>query len=142
MTDDVLLNKTATVERCVARVREEYAGDPAILRGDLTRQDAIVLNLQRACQACIDLAMHLCRVHDLGTPQDSRSAFALLHDAGHLDASLAGQLQRMVGFRNVAVHDYQKLNLDIVQAIVEHHLEDFLAFAARVVATNGFREGA
>lgn len=39
----------------------------------------------------------------------------------------------MVGFRNVAIHDYQKLNLDIVRRIVVEHLDDFLAFARFLV---------
>lgn len=60
MLDDVLLNKVATVERCLARVRDEYRGHEAELETNLTRQDAIVLNLRRACEACIDLAMHWC----------------------------------------------------------------------------------
>ena len=45
-----------------------------------------------------------------------------------LDAPLADRLRKMVGFRNVAVHDYQKLNLDIVRRIVVDHLDDFLGF--------------
>lgn len=48
MPDDVLLNKVAIIERCVARVREVYGGDPQVLREDLIRQDSILLNLQRA----------------------------------------------------------------------------------------------
>lgn len=42
-------------------------------------------------------------------------------------------MRKMVGFRNVAVHDYQRLNLDIVVAIVREHLDDFLAFASAVL---------
>jgi uncharacterized protein YutE (UPF0331/DUF86 family) len=68
------------------------------------------------------------RVHRLGVPQDSREAFDLLERAGQLDAVLAGRMKRMVGFRNVAVHDYQRLNLDIVRSIVHERLDDFLAF--------------
>jgi uncharacterized protein YutE (UPF0331/DUF86 family) len=72
--------------------------------------------------------MHVVRVHRLGVPQDSREAFDLLERAGQLDAVLAGRMKRMVGFRNVAVHDYQRLNLDIVRSIVHERLDDFLAF--------------
>jgi len=50
MADDVLLNKAATIERCVRRVREEHAGDDANLSSNQTRQDAIVLNLLCAFQ--------------------------------------------------------------------------------------------
>ncbi len=129
-TDDVALNKAATIERCVGRVREEHAGDDANLTENLTRQDSIVLNLQRACEASIDLAMHLVRVHKLGIPQATRDAFRLLAGAGKLDGELAAKMERMVGFRNVAVHDYQRLNVEIVAAIVAKHLPDLLAFAA------------
>jgi uncharacterized protein YutE (UPF0331/DUF86 family) len=128
MADDVVINKAASIERAVRRVREEHAGDDANLFANQTRQDAIVLNLQRACESSIDLAMHVVRVHRLGVPQDSREAFDLLERAGQLDAVMAGRMKRMVGFRNVAVHDYQRLNLDIVRSIVHERLDDFLAF--------------
>ena len=105
MADDVVLNKAAIIERCVARVREEHAGDPRNLTDNPTRQDSIILNLQRACEAAIDLAMHIVRERHLGIPQESRDAFELLFRAGLIDADLSGRLKRMVGFRNVAVHD-------------------------------------
>lgn len=139
MADDVVVNKTTTIERCIERVREEYAGDDRNLYDNITRQDAIILNLQRACQASIDLAMHLVRVHDLGAPQESRDAFALLKDAGFIPNELGKRLMRMVGFRNIAIHDYKKLNLDIVKSIIENHLVDFSRFTELVLSTNGFR---
>jgi uncharacterized protein YutE (UPF0331/DUF86 family) len=133
MADDVLLNKAAAIERAVARVREEHAGDDRNLLAHPTRQDAILLNLQRACESSIDGAMHLVRRHRLGIPQETREAFDILHAGGLLDASLSERLKRMVGFRNVAIHEYQKLNLEIVQAIVRERLEDFLEFARFLV---------
>jgi uncharacterized protein YutE (UPF0331/DUF86 family) len=133
MVDDVVVNKVATVERCLARIDAEYAGDERNLRDNLTRQDSIVLNLQRACEAVIDLAMALVRDHRLGPPQESRHAFELLRDAGLIDADMARRMAGLVGFRNVAVHDYQRLNVDIVNAIVTTRLGDFLAFTRRAV---------
>lgn len=133
MVDDVALNKAASIERAVGRVREEHGGDDANILSNQTRQDAIVLNLQRACESCIDAAMHLVRLHRLGVPQESRDAFELLERAGRLDPELSDRMKRMVGFRNVAVHDYQRLSLDIVRAIVANHLDDFLAFAQVVL---------
>lgn len=128
MVDDVILNKAAAIERAVARAREEYGGDDANLLSNQTRQDAIILNLQRACESSIDAAMHLVRLHRLGIPQETREAFDLLERVGRLDTALAARLKKMVGFRNVVIHDYQKLNLDIVRRILLDHLEDFLAF--------------
>jgi uncharacterized protein YutE (UPF0331/DUF86 family) len=128
MPDDVLLNKVAAIERALARVREVHGGDDAHIFTDPTRQDAILLNLQRACESAIDLAMHLVRVGHLGVPQETRDAFALLAGAGVIDADLAERLQKMVGFRNIAVHDYERLNLSIVRAIVTERLSDFERF--------------
>lgn len=132
--DDIVLNKAAIIERCLRRIDEEYEGDAANLEEDLTRQDSIILNIQRACEASIDLAMHLVRKFVLGVPQDSRQAFDLLAEAGKLDPLAAEALKRMVGFRNVAVHDYQALNLAIVRSIVEHKLGDLRGFAQQALA--------
>jgi uncharacterized protein YutE (UPF0331/DUF86 family) len=128
MVDDVILNKAAALERAVGRAREEYGDDDANLLSNQTRQEAIILNLQRACESSIDAAMHLVRLHRLGIPQETREAFDLLEKAGRLEPALAARLRKMGGFRNVAVHDYQKLNLDIVRRILREHLDDFLAF--------------
>ncbi len=127
--DDVALNKAAMIERCLLRIRAVYAGDPADLTNDLTRQESILLNLQRACEAAIDLAMHRVRRAKVGIPQDSRDAFDLLVRAGSLEPSLAEGLKLMVGFRIVAVHDYARLDLEIVRAILERHLGDLARFA-------------
>lgn len=132
MPDDVVLNKAATIERCLRRVREEAAADPDL--ADPTHQDAAVLNLQRACQAAIDLAMRRVRTAGLGVPQDSRDAFRLLTEAGALPADLAERMQKMVGFRNVAVHEYQALSLPILRAVVADHLGEFEAFVRWALA--------
>ncbi len=125
MPDDVVLNKVAVIERCLGRIREEYEGHEAELATHFTKQDSIILNLLRACEASIDVAMHRVRVNRLGIPQDSRDAFSLLERAHLIPSDLSRRLQAMVGFRNVAIHDYQKLNLDIVRSVLVGHLADF-----------------
>lgn len=133
MPDDVALNKVASLERCVSRIREVYGGDEKYLYDDPTKQDSILLNLQRACEISIDLAMHIVRKRRLGVPQDSRDAFELLCGAGLVDRELATTMKRMVGFRNVAVHEYDRLNLDIVKAIITQRLDEFLKFGRLVL---------
>lgn len=133
MADDVILNKAASIERCLQRVLEEYAGDNQNLVANQTKQDAIILNLQRACETAIDLAMYVVNQRRLGAPQESRDAFVLLQTAGILPADLATRMQRMVGFRNIAVHEYTRLNLEVVQAIITKQLEGFRAFSSTIV---------
>lgn len=133
MADDVVLNKAASIERCLQRILEEYAGNNQNLVANQTKQDAIILNLQRACETAIDLAMYVISQRRLGVPQESRDAFTLLQTAGILPADLATRMQRMVGFRNIAVHEYTRLNLDVVQAIITKQLDDFRTFSSTVV---------
>lgn len=129
MADDVLVNKAATIERCVARARDEYAKAPATFASDFTRQDAAILNIQRACEAALDMGQHLVRREHLGVPQSARDVFTLLAQAGWIDASLAEAMRRMVGFRNIAVHDYQALQLPITVSVIRDHLTEFEAFS-------------
>ena len=138
MADDVLINKAATIERCVARAREEYFSDPATFATNFTRQDAAILNIQRACEAALDMGQHLIRRDRLGVPQSARDVFTLLAQAGRIEQSLAEALQRMVGFRNIAVHDYQTLQLPITVAIIEKHLDEFLDYSKALLQGAAF----
>lgn len=126
--NDVVINKIATIERCLQRINIVYAEVADNLSTDFTRQDSIVLNLQRACDASIDLANYVNKQQRLGIPQSSRDAFELLFKAVLLPEEVAVNLKKMVGLRNIAVHDYQELNIDIVRFIVENHLIDFQYF--------------
>lgn len=132
--DDVILAKVEIIERCLKRVRDVYAGDPVNLRQDLTRQDSILLNLERACQASIDLALRIVALRGLGLPRESREAFALIEQAGVIDHELAVALQRMVGFRNLAVHNYRQIDLVVVQRLIENRLEDLARFCRVALA--------
>ncbi|NNU91727.1 DUF86 domain-containing protein [Geobacillus sp. NFOSA3] len=78
MNNDVILNKISVIERCIKRINEEYDNNPKNLQ-NYTKQDSIILNIQRACEASIDIAMHIVAEKKLGIPQTSRDAFELLY---------------------------------------------------------------
>src|SRR5690625_5001352 len=124
VNNDVLLNKVTIIERCIKRIQEVYANNPGNLK-DITKQDSIILNIHRACEASIDIGMHIVSERRLGLPKSSRETFKLMEGAGIINQSSAKALMNMVGFRNIAIHDYQKIDLDILQAIIEKHLSDF-----------------
>ena len=128
MVSDVIVSKAATIERCVKRAREEYDKGHDTFASDNTRQDAAILNIQRACEAALDADQHLVRSHKLGVPQSARYVFSLLAEAGFIPSELADNLKKMIGFRNIAVDEYQTLQLPITIAVIERHLPDFLHF--------------
>jgi len=139
MADDVVLNKAASVERCVARAREEYEADPQSFATNFSRQDAAILNIQRACEACLDMGQHIIRRESLDLPQSARDIFTLLAQSGWIDEALPNAMKRMVSFRNIAVHEYQALQLPILLNIIKLHLADFSDFSRCILlkdATN------
>ena len=127
MIDDIVLNKSETIKKCVQRINEEYA-DKSDNLDNITKQDSIILNIQRACEAAIDLGMHVIAEKELGIPQWSRDAFDILYEEGIIDNGISERLKAMVGFRNIAIHNYQKLSIKIIQAIIEKHLKDLVDF--------------
>ncbi|HLR14691.1 MAG TPA: DUF86 domain-containing protein [Bacillota bacterium] len=130
--NDVLLNKIAIIERCLKRINEVYEGKKENLT-DYTKQDSIILNIQRACEASIDIAMYIVSEQRLGVPKTSRDAFRFLQEEEIIEDNLAKSLMNMVGFRNIAVHDYQTLNLAILEAILNNHMKDFKTFSKVVL---------
>ncbi|HIJ84539.1 MAG: protein of unknown function DUF86 [Magnetococcales bacterium] len=137
MADEVLINKAATIERCVARAREEYGKNPETFASDFTRQDAAILNIQRACEAALDMGQHLIRRERLGVPQSARDVFDLLARGGWITMAMAAKLKPIVGFRNIAVHDYQTLQLPITIAIITTHLDDLLDYPQTILRRDG-----
>lgn len=131
MVSDVIRNKIEVIERCLMRVNEVYDAKPENLK-DFTKQDSIVLNLQRAIEAAIDLAMHVVSLEKIGLPQSSRDAFELLTEHRFISKELLVKMTAMVGFRNIAVHNYQKIHIEVLQAIIERHLGDFRDFIQAV----------
>lgn len=132
MKDDIIINKIETIKRCIKRVEEEYANTPSNLE-NYTKQDSIILNLQRLCEATLDLGLHYIKIKKLEIPQTSKQIFEVLEKNGVIDKKTSVNMQGMVGFRNIAVHDYQSLNIEILQKIIEKHLGDSLIIAKKIL---------
>ena len=59
--------------------------------------------------------------------------FDILCEAGIISLDIASRMKKAVGFRNLAVHNYDAINWTIVYEIAQHHLQDFEEFAKAVV---------
>ncbi len=127
-----MLVKIESIEKCLARI-ENKMSLPDFDLEDYDMQDVVVLNLQRACQQSIDLAMFLVAELNLGFPKDSADAFSLLKDAKIIDEKVYKPMRAMVGFRNVAVHEYQRIDNKIVASVINNHLDDFREYSRQLI---------
>lgn len=126
--DDIVLQKAAIIKRCTERIQEEYNTNPEL--DNYTHIDALTLNIERACQASIDIAMHLAAKNKLGLPQTSGEAFMLLKNKNLISEQTAKEMVAMTGFRNIAVHEYQRVDKTILEAIAHTHYQSFIRYLA------------
>ena len=131
--DEILINKKTTINRCIKRIQDDFQDD---FKSNYTKQDAVILNIERACQAAIDMGNRMIRIKNLGLPQSNRDTFLKLEKDGIISAELSKKLQSMAGFRNLAVHDYGSINIDVIINIIENNLQDLVHFAELMVSQN------
>jgi len=131
--NDVMIHKIQSIHRCIERVKEEFQLAGGSFAQDFSRQDAAILNITRACEQSIDLANVVIKQHKFGIPSGSRDAFVLLAKKKIISGDLSTSMQRMVGFRNTVIHEYQEVDIAIVRAVIETGLDELLLFTDSVI---------
>jgi uncharacterized protein YutE (UPF0331/DUF86 family) len=134
MDREVIEQKLESLRRCLLRISDKCPSAPETLVQDPDLQDIIALNLTRSVQLCVDIGTHLISNMEVSPPDTMGQTFDILAQRGVIPENLAEQLKKAVGFRNIAVHNYEAIDWTIVHAIVRYHLEDFTQFANRVVS--------
>ena len=133
MDREVVEQKLESLRRCLQRIETKCPAEANTLLTDYDLQDIVSLNLSRAVQLCVDIGAHLISGMDVPPPDTMGQTFDRLEQAGTLTTTLALNLKKAVGFRNIAVHNYDDINWHIVHSIVKNHLADFSGFAKVVM---------
>jgi uncharacterized protein YutE (UPF0331/DUF86 family) len=124
--------KLESLRRCLVRIREKCPPTAEQLSRDPDAQDIVALNLTRAVQLSVDIGAHVIAATDAFAPETMGQTFDSLADQGLIGLELATRMKKSVGFRNIAVHNYEAIDWAIVHAIVTRHLGDFDNFAGAV----------
>jgi uncharacterized protein YutE (UPF0331/DUF86 family) len=126
---DAILSKISIVNNCLTTIKNITNGKKESL-DDIITQDVFVLNLQRAVQACIDTASIIISIKGFKLPSKYKQSFDILRENKIIDSSLADKMKKMIGFRNIAVHDYKQLDINILKSILSNNLIDFEEFTS------------
>ncbi len=132
MDKEVLEAKLAALIRCVHRVKTQGISSVEDLENNIDKQDIIILNLQRAVQICVDIGNHILLDYDTETPTTMAETFKKLAQNKLISQNTSENLSHAVGFRNIAVHQYEDLDCKIIYAIITSHLDDFKSFAEEI----------
>jgi uncharacterized protein YutE (UPF0331/DUF86 family) len=131
MTDAALIaKKLAQIDTCLSDLRR--LAMPELLDSDIRERRFVEHTLQIAIQAALDVASHIVSDGRLGEPQTNRDLFDLLTRAEWITPAQAGPLKNMASFRNILVHGYEDVDLDIVRSVLKVHLDDLAAFATSI----------
>lgn len=132
MDREIVEQKLESLRRSLQRIETKCPPDPQTLVANVDLQDIVTLNLSRAVQICVDIGTHLIAGMEVPPPDTMGQTFDILAQQGILDDTLAIRLKKAVGFRNIAIHNYERINWMIVHSIARHHLVDFTEFAKMV----------
>ena len=134
MDNELLLTKIESLRKCISRIEQKRPENADILYSDIDIQDIVSVNLERAVQQCVDIAAIIISRMEIPPPATMASAFELLAQYKIIEHQLAERLKKAVGFRNIAVHEYDRINWAIVYSIITVNIDDFRKFASAILA--------
>ena len=137
MQNDVILKKMTSLTRCLDRLDHKRPEKWELLIEDYDLQDVISVNLERAVQLAVDIGLQTLLERNIQPPESMGEVFSLLNREGIVTEQLAEHLNSAVGFRNIAVHEYEDIDWKIVHAILVHYLDDFRSFMKGVLEYEG-----
>jgi len=134
---DLVLVKASSVRRHLDRVTEKRDTDLRTFMRDIDRQESILFNLQMAIQNCIDIAAHIISDEGFGVPGSTNEMFYLLQEKGYIDTEITEKMVKAVGFRNLIVHEYGKVELQQVFEVAQDNIEDLNEYLRSILKKSG-----
>ena len=105
--------------------------DPEI-SGDLKNRYALERVFLLLVEEMIDINNHLLKSFDVAV-NDLRSSFGLLGEQGILNKEFAAKISPLTGVRNILVHQYEKINLELFLKNLRNNLDDFGKYFSSVI---------
>lgn len=131
--EKIIGEKLVSLKRCLDRITLHTPATVEVLQSDFDAQDIISLNIQRAVQISVDIAAHILSEQLHEQAPTMAETFLTLARYGVLDSQLASRLAKAVGFRNIAVHEYDALDMNILYSIITKEIGCFYEFADTVL---------
>ena len=137
MNSIVIRTKLESLRKCLDRIESKKPETLDVLLQDIDVQDIISLNLERSVQLCVDIANHILSSLDDAPAMTMAESFERLSEKGIIPNKLAVNLKKAVGFRNLSVHAYDKIDWKLVWFILEGDLKDLVQFLECVESFDG-----
>ena len=137
MNSIVIKTKLESLRKCLDRIETKKPETLDDLHQDIDVQDIIALNLERSVQLCVDIANHILSSLDDAPAMSMAESFERLSEKKIIPNELGKNLKKAVGFRNLSVHAYDKIDWQLAWNIVEGDLMYFVRFLEYVENFDG-----
>ena len=137
---NLILAKAGSVRSHLNRVLEKRNVDLNGFIEDIDRQEIILFNIQAAVQNCIDIAAHIISAEGFGVPGSTTEMFFILGENSYLDNNLTQKMVKAVGFRNLIVHEYGKIELEQVYEIAQNDVNDLNEYLKEILKKLGLAD--
>lgn len=127
----VLDRHLISLRASVATLRRHAGASAGALRADADRRWAVERGLHLCAQNALDIASHIGSAAGFD-PGTYVSSIDCLIRADVLPRAFGERFRAVAGFRNVLVHGYLEVDLDLVATVLAEHLDDFEEFARHV----------
>ncbi len=132
---DVIESKLRFLKEYLSDLNEFETVSLADYQRNKKDQRFVERTLQLACEACIDTAAHIISRHGLREPRDNKDLFLILFESNIISEAVLDAMVKMSKFRNVVVHDYTRIDPEIVIGILKNNLIDFKRFASEIICS-------
>lgn len=134
MVDKLLIGrKLAEMETYLNQIREFSKVSVAKYKGDWKTQRIVERTLQIMIELCIDIANHLVSDKGMRLPDSYADTFTVLMEEKIIGKDLFKTMEKMAKFRNIIVHQYEKIDPAIVVSILHKNLDDFERYKKAIV---------
>lgn len=134
MVDRTLIfRKISMLEEYLKQIAEYRSISIGQYTKDWKTQRVVERTLQMMVETCIDIAGHIISDMKFRIPTSYADSFSVLAEKGIVDNKLSQALEKMAKFRNVVVHDYDRVDAEIVIGILRKNLDDFIKFKDAIV---------
>ena len=129
---DLIKNKAAQLASYLIDLDDLQGIDLEQYRLDKKNQRYVERTLHLAIECCLDIGSHIIADNGWREPLDKKDIFAILEENAVISCELLPKLQKMAQFRNILVHDYAKIDPEIVYLVLIQNLVDFREYIRAV----------
>ena len=134
MVDETLiLRKLSELDDYYKQITEYEKITVAQYSGDWKIQRIIERTLQMMIETCVDIAGHIIADKGFRIPKSYADTFKVLHDEKIIGSKLSAVMEKMAKFRNIVVHHFDKVDAEIVTAILKNDLVDFISYKKAII---------